>query len=173
MNRIAHDRVSELSATKVQLFKPVNNWLINFYLDGFKRREKREEEPTILSINYLTLILYVVALAKSLVCFGKLSRTSKLILFDFAAFFGGIELYNRILVTCTIVIGLILTIVLRISNGCDYRGWTQVFEMTRRNGKMDNLFLTGNIHNEILVKLAKAMRVVYKLMNISIFNLGM
>ena len=84
MNRIAHDRVSELSATKVQLFKPVNNWLINFYLDGFKRREKREEEPTILSINYLTLILYVVALTKSLVCFGKLSRTSKLILFDFA-----------------------------------------------------------------------------------------
>ena len=171
MNRITHDRISKQSKTKTQRFKPVNNWLIDYYLDGLNRRERRKEKSSTLFINYLITFCHVVTLTKSLVCFAPLSLPTKLILFDVAIFFGGIELYNRILLTTAVFMGFIASIILRIKSGSTHREWTQVFEMTR--SKVIHLFLSGNKQNDILIKLVRAMRVIFKLMNISILNCGM
>ena len=171
MNRIRLNRISELSKAKRQQFKPINNWLIDFYLDGFKRRERRKEKSSTVFVKYLTIFCFVVNLTKTLLCFAPLSKTTKLVLFDIAAFIGGIELYNRILVTTAIIMGFILFFIFRIKEGSAHREWTQVFEMTR--SRVLHLFLTGNEQNDLLIKLMKAMRVIYKLMNISFFNFGM
>ena len=160
MKRISFARISELSDSRLVKFDQVNNSLINFYLDGFKRREKDKEKPLIVLINYLTVLSYLVCIAKYLAGFEKLSFTTKLILFDVASLLGGIELYNRIFLLCTLILGLAVHIQFRWSNSETHREWTQVFELTR--SREPHKLVKDKSQMDDLMKLVEAMRVVYK-----------
>ena len=131
MKRISFARISGLSDPRFFKFKPVNNIWINFYLDGFKRREKDKEKLLILWINYITIFSYIICIIKYLAGFKKLSYTTKLILFDASAFLGGIELYNRIFLLFVLIFGLVVHITFRWTKSETHREWTQVFELTR------------------------------------------
>ena len=106
-------RITEMSDPRFFKFDQVNNRLINFYLDGFKRREKDREKPMIVLVNYLTIFSNIVCIVKLLAGFKKLSFTTKLILFDTPSLFGGIELYNRIFLVFTLILGLAVHITFR------------------------------------------------------------
>ena len=160
MKQIAIAGISELSDPRFFKFDRVNNSLINFYLDGFKRREKNKEKPLIALVNYLTVFCYIVSIVKYAAGFKKLSYTTKLILFDVASLFGGIELYNRIFLLCSLVLGLAVHFIFRWTKSNRHREWTQVFELTR--SREVNSLVKDKTQIDELNKLVKAMRVVYK-----------
>ena len=158
MNRISLDQLSRLSDSRIYQFEPVRNTLIDFYLDGFKKREKNKEKVSIWVINYLIVFSYMVCLVKYVVGFIPMSYTAKLILFDMSLFFGGVQLYNRVFITLTWVFGLILHITLRWTKSGRHREWTQMFEVTR--SKVLYRFLKGNYELDLILKLVKAMKVI-------------
>ena len=170
MKRIPFNRISGFSDPRFFTFEPVNSRLINFYLDGFKRREKNKEKPLILWINYITVFSYIVCIVKYLAGFKNLSYTTKLILFDGSILLGGIELYNRIVILLVLNMGLVNHIVVRWSKSDRHREWTQVFEMTRSTAPHRFIKLTSQIDN--LMDLVKAMKVIYKIWNILLLVLG-
>ena len=170
MKQIAIAGISELSDPRFFKFDRVNNSLINFYLDGFKRREKNKEKPLIALVNYLTVFCYIVSIVKYAAGFKKLSYTTKLILFDVATLFGGIELYNRIFLLCSLVLGLAVHFIFRWTKSDRHREWTQVFELTRSTAPHRFIKLTSQIDN--LMDLVKAMKVIYKIWNILLIVLG-
>lgn len=140
----------------------IQNTLIDFYLDGFRRREKNKEKLPILLINSITIFSYIVFLAKTVVGFNKFSNTTKLILFDVPYLLGGIEIYNRILFLLGITLGLVVHLTLHWTTSERHREWTQIFELAR--GKSSQQFVIEKSQIEIQPKLMKAMKVVYKMM---------
>ena len=170
MNRISIARTSELPDPRFFRFDQVNNVFINFYLDGFKRREKDKEKPLIALVNYLIIFSYIVCIAKYLAGFSKLSYTTKLILFDAALLFGGIELYNRIFMLCALIQGLSAHIIFHWTKGDRHREWTQVFELTR--SREPHKLVKDKSELDQLLKLVKAMRLVYKTWHPLIFFLS-
>ena len=161
MKRISFARMSELSDPRSFKFDKVNNVLINFYLDGFKRREKDKENPTIVLVNYITIFSYIVCIVKFAAGFNKLSFRTKLILFDTPSLMDGIELYNRIFVICTLILGLVVHIIFRWTKSDRHREWTQVFELTR--SREPHRLVKNKSQMDDLLKLVKAMRVVYRI----------
>ena len=143
--------------------KSARNALIDFYLNGFRRRETNTERPCVVFFNYLTLICYTISIIKLLICFMPLSRTTKLILFDPGVIYGGIEVYNRIFLLCGVLLGAMTNISLRITKGSAYKEWTFVFEAAR-NRSLIMVFGDRNM----LAKIVKVMRVQYKIMNIGL-----
>ena len=158
MKRVEIGRISELSGRK---FYQGNNVLINFYLDGFEKREKNKEKPLIVFINYITIFSYILCIIKYLAGFSKLSYTTKLILFDVASLVGGIELYNRILFLCGLIAGLSAQIIFRWSKSNRHREWTEMFELTR--SREPHKLVKDKSQMDDLKKLVKAMRWVYRI----------
>ena len=170
MRRISFNRISEMSDPRFLKFDQVNNTLINFYLDGFKRREKDREKLVIVFVNYLTIFSYIVCIVKYLVGFKKLSYTTKLILFDVASLLGGIELYNRIFILFGLVLGLATHIKFRWTKSGRHREWTQVFELTR--SREPHKLVKDRSQMADLMKLVKAMRMVYMIWTPLFFIMG-
>ena len=161
MKRNSLGQLFERSDLTFFKFVPIKNNLIDFYLDGFKKREKKEEKLWIVLINYITVFSFIVCIIKYVAGFKKLSHTTKLILFDLSSLLGGIELYNRIFLVLGLVLGLITHLTLRWTTSGRHREWTQVFEYAR--GKVSPEFsLTRSQMIEIQPKLVKAMKVIYK-----------
>ena len=132
-----------------------------FPLPGFKRREKNEEKPMIVLVNYLTIFSYIVCIVKYLAGFRKLSYTTKLILFDVASLLGGIELYNRIFGIFALFLGLAVNILFRCTKSEAHREWTQVFELTR--SREPQKLVKDKSQMDDIMKLVKAMKVVYRI----------
>ena len=143
--------------------KSARSALIDFYLNGFRRRETNTERPCVVFFNYLTLICYTISIIKLLICFMPLSRTTKLILFDPGVIYGGIEVYNRIFLLCGISMGLTFNIILRITKGSAYRQWTFVFEAARNRS-----LIVARGERNVLANIVKVMKVQYKIMNIGL-----
>ena len=164
-------RILEMSDPRFIKFDQFNNILINFYLDGFKRREKDREKPMIVLVNYLTIFSNIVCIVKLLAAkFKKLSFTTKLILFDTPSLFGGIELYNRIFLVFTLILGLAVHITFRWTKSETHREWTQVFELTR--SREPHKLVKDKSQMDDLIKLVKAMKVVYKIWTPLFFIMG-
>ena len=161
MKRISFARISELSKPRSFKFDKVDNVLINFYLDGFKRREKDKEKPMIVLVNCITIFSYIVCIVKFAAGFNKLSFRTKLILFDAPSLVDGIELYNRIFGICTLILGLTAHTIFRWTRGDRHREWSQVFELTR--SREPHKLVKDESQMDDLKKLVKAMRVVYKI----------
>ena len=158
------DRILELSDWKFRKFEPVKNKLIDFYLDGFRRRERNKEKKSIMFINYLTIVSYIVSIVKYLAGFIPMPYTAKLILFDMSLFFGGIEVYNRIFISLALVLGLYIHLTLRWTKSGTHREWTQVLQVTR--SRVLHKFMRGTIQMDIIVKLVKALKVIYTILNV-------
>ena len=153
------------SRSKKVNFKPARNALIDFYLDGFGRRETNTERPCLVFVNYLTIICYIISIIKHLICFMSLSRTTKLILFDAGVIFGGIEIYSRLFYLCGMAMGLAFNIIFRFTKGSAYREWTFVFETARHRSLMGT-----NGERNVLAKIVKVMRLLYKFIHINLTN---
>src|SRR5690349_18065312 len=109
MNKvISIERVLELSDRPRIKFKPVKHFLIDRYLDGFKSRRRKTEKLSVVCFNHFTLYLYSLSIIKFLVIQAfHLDSKHKLILFDLSYLLGGLELYNRMLLVFTCLLGII------------------------------------------------------------------
>ena len=170
MNRIPIDRILALSDSKRDKVKPVKNALVDFYLDGFKRRERNKQKQYITIVNYLTLLAYIISIVKYLSYFFPSTKRTKLILFDLSLLFGGIEIYNRIYMFFALILGLVMNIELRLSTKKTTREWSQVFEMTR--SRVTQVFVRAKLENDILMKMIKITSLIYKVMNMIVGFLG-
>ena len=164
MNGISLEQLSLRSYFSLFNLKPAKNILIDFYLDGFKRREKNKEKLLILLINYITILSYILCIVKYVAGFNKLSYTTKLILFDVSSLVGGIELYNRILLLLGLIAGLANHLTLRWTKCVRHREWIQMFELAR--GKIPQQLVIARSQIEIQIKLNKAMKLVCKMVTI-------
>ena len=145
---------------KVEKSKRVKNFLIDYYLDGFKKRREGRENKLIVLINYFTIISYFVCIFKySLSFVFKLKYETKLLLFDISLFFGGIEKYNKIILICISIMGMGMNYKLRLSASQEIQEWTQLFELTR--SRVRSLFLVNGSENAILSKVIKSVKIVY------------
>ena len=164
MKRISFSKISLFSDKRFYKFEPVNNRLINFYLNGFKRREKNKEKLLIVLINYITVFSYILCIVKYLAGFKKLSYSN--------------QAHS---VWCVIIVGWHWTVQQNLINiGSDlwsgsshlrfaglrvetHKEWTQVFELTRSRAPHRFIKQMSRIDN--LINLVKAMKVIYKIWN--------
>ena len=140
--------------------KSVNNFLIDFYLDGFKKRRQKQENKVIVLFNYFTLFSYFVCILN--LCFTyslKLKYDTKLLLFDFSMFMGGIEKYHKIILIFCAILGFGINIMLRLRVSKHVTDWTQLFEIIR--SKVKPFFINRNSYDEVLRKLKKWARILY------------
>ena len=145
----------------------VDNFIIDFYLDEFrKRRESKSFKHLIIqSINYFTLISKLICIfALSLSFILKLKYETKLYLFDISMFFGGIEKYNRIMFILCLVFGFVLNIKLRLKKTDGIEEWTQLFQLIR--SRVRPLFLAKDSDYTLLYKVIRAARIIYPLFTI-------
>src|ERR1700761_8660886 len=151
----AGNKVIEINRDKV-----VKNFLIDFYLDGFKKRRQKREKKVIVLINYFTLISHFVCVFNYCFTYSmKLKYETRLLLFDISMFMGGIEKYQKMLIIFTCILGIALNIRLRLTVTKHVTIWNQLFEMIR--SKVRPLFITKNSDNEVLNKLVKWARILY------------
>ena len=151
--------------------KSVNNFLIDFYLDGFKKRRQKRENKVIVLFNYFTLISYSVCFLN--LCFTyslKLKFETKLLLFDVWMFMGGIEKYHKIVLIFCTILGIGVNIMLRLRVSKHVTDWTQLFEMIR--SKVKPLFINRNSYDEVLRKLKKWARILYFSGSLLCFSMG-
>ena len=169
MKRNLLDQLNLRSNSRFFKFEPVKNILFDFYLDGFKRREKNKEKLSIVIVNYLITISFIVCIVKYAVGFMPMSYTTKLITFDMALFFGGIELYNRIFFILGLILGLVAHIKLHWSKSGSHKEWTQLFEI-RRGKDIDGVIKRSRINEA--TDLVKVMKVIYKIWSTFLFILS-
>lgn len=174
MNRTnAIDQRLELSSYKKTKFKPVKHFLIDYYLNGFKKRRRKTENVFIVCLNYFTLFLWFVSLSKFLVVQSfDLNIETKLILYDLSYLLGGIEFYNKIFLSLTCVMGSMMNYVFRISGSKASYEWTMIFDMTRLIAMRTFIARKHQDMMDLLVKLSRAMEVIYKLTSISFISLS-
>ena len=166
---ITIDRVLSLSSNpKIKpVFKPVNNFLIDYYLNGFKKIRQKTEKKSIVLFNYFTLFSYMVCISKFAVGMAvPLSYETKLIIFDITYFFGGIEFYNEILFLLSCIISMVINVELRLADRKWTQEWTLIFEMTR--SKVGRLYMSSD--SDILNKLSKTMGIIYKMTTVLYFT---
>ena len=140
--------------------KSVNNFLIDFYLDGFKKRRQKQENKVIVLFNYFTLISYFIIILRFCLTYSlKLKYEIKLFIFDISMFMGGIEKYHKIIIIFCAILGIGSNIRLRMTVSKHVTDWTQLFEMIR--SKVRPLFINRNSDDEVLRKLKKLARILY------------
>ena len=154
-----------------QKFKPVKNFLIDFYLDGFKSRRQKNQKKLNRLFNYLTLCCLITTLVINIaIPVIKPSRLWKHILFDLSVLFKGIEMYNRIIVILGMIFGIVLNVELRISNYDESIELLRMFEICR--SKVRQVFMSRDPEsNQILNRLVRVTEVFYKIITI-LFILG-
>ena len=144
--------------------KKSNNFLIDYYLDGFKKRREKRENKFIIFINYLTLISYLVCLLKFSISFVfNFKYETKLLLFDISKFFGGIQKYNEIILINAVIMGIGLNYKLRLAVTKEIPEWNQLFEITR--SKVRPLFWIKRTKYDILDNLLKSTKILYSLIS--------
>ena len=164
MNRISLEQSLNRVKSRLLKLEPVKNILFDYYLDGFKRREEKEEKVSIVFINCIIIFSYILCIVKYLAGFGKLSYTTKLILFDMSSLFGGIELYNRILILLCLIAGLADHSTLRWTTSGRHREWTRIFELAR--GQIAPDLGIASHQSEMQTKLIKAMKVIFRVVTV-------
>ena len=145
-------------------FEPVKNVLFDFYLDGFKRRERNKEKLLIIIVKYLILVSFIICIIKFLVGFMPMSLSTKLILFDVPSLVGGIELYNRIVLVLGSFLGLVTHIRLNWGKSGSHKEWTHVFEISRN--KVLHGFIKRRSQIDTLSQLVKVIKFFYKMWTI-------
>ena len=107
--RVTIGQIVQLS--NKQKFKPVNNFLIDFYLDGFKSRRQKNQKESLIMFNYFTLSCLITTLIINIVLlFVNPSHRWRLILVDVSVMFGGIEMFNRMIIILGMIFGIVLNI---------------------------------------------------------------
>ena len=159
--RVTIGQIVQLS--NKQKFKPVKNFIIDFYLDGFKSRRQRNQKISMIMFNYFTLSCLTTILIINIVVLAvNPSHRWKLILFDVSVMFGGIEMFNRMIIILLMIFGIVLNIELRINNYDESIEFLRVLEMCR--SKVRQVFMSRDPNdNVILNRLVRACDIVYKL----------
>ena len=150
-------------------FKPVNNELINFYLDKIEKRiESNHRTP----LKYYTIIvLYVVMIVKNSIClFSDLDFNTRLKVFDLSYLIGGIPKYNQIIMTLPFVFGLTVSYKIHISRDSSIKDFLLLLNLLRGKMKVIRLFLDRD-DGIILKQMTRCAQLVYSIMNMAIISL--
>ena len=145
----------------------INNFLIDYYLDCITRRHERNRIKYLIikSINYFTLISYLVCISTHFMGFiFKLKYETKLLLFDVSMFLGGIEMYNRIMLLLALIFGVCFNIKLRLKKTKVIEEWTQLFQLIR--SRVRPLFLVKGSDYTLLYKMIRAAKLTYPLITL-------
>ena len=168
--RVTIGQIVQLS--NKQKFKPVKNFIIDFYLDGFKSRRQKNQKISMTMFNYFTLCCLITTLIVNIVVLAiNPSYRWKLLLFDLSVMFGGIEMFNRMIIILLMIFGIVLNIELRISNYENAIEYLQVLEMCR--SKVRQVFMSRDPNdNVILNRMVRATDFIYKIITIIFITFG-
>ena len=148
--------------------KSAKNVWMDFYLDAFKNRIAKKQKPIVTMINYLTLFCsFVVILINSIGFAYKLSPRVSMTLFDVSIFLGGIEFYMKMVIILMMFLAMALNYEIRINSYEEMSEWLLVFDICR--SRLRKLFVFKGFDNQILDRVFIALKILYKLANLSIF----
>ena len=169
-SRVTIAQINQLS--NKQKFKPVKNFIIDSYLDGFKRRRQKNQKTSMIIFNYFTLCCLITTLIINIVVLViNPSHRWKLILVDISVMIGGIKMYNQMIIILLLIFGIVLNIELRISNYENAIEYLQVLEMCR--SKVRQVFMSRDPNdNVILNRMVRATDFIYKIITIIFITFG-
>ena len=117
-------------------------------------------------LNMLIISFQIVNILKHvlIMCLGANFET-RMILFDWSLFIGGIDIYTSIALTLGITWGLILRLLLTYTPNERHIYWTKLFEIINQRMNMDEMYF-NNKHLDMLYKLIVRFRQLVKLKHI-------
>ena len=168
--RVTIAQINQLS--NKQKFKPVKNFIIDSYLDGFKRRRQKNQKTSMIIFNYFTLCCLITTLIINIVVLViNPSHRWKLILVDISVMIGGIKMYNQMIIILLLIFGIVLNIEMRINSYDESIEVLQLLEMCR--SKVRQVFMSRDPdENVILNRMVRATDFVYKLVTFVIVATG-
>ena len=142
------------------------NYLINFYLDNSDQRRAKNRKFRILF--YLMIFNYIIIIFKYVVSlFIGFNNETNLLLFDLSILLGGIPKFNKIFVICIFVFGLTFRLKFYLVNDQGVDIINQTFDLMEEHQKVHDY---KDI--EIIDKLNKFAKIIYKLFYTSLMTLG-
>ena len=146
----------------------VKNVLIDRYLRQMSGKLYENKKHSIW--EYLLFYLYFVVIIREIVCFNLKDKRTRLILWDFNLFIGGIRQYNTMFIILIFVFGIFVFKYLFFTTDKQLMKWFEILEVI--SGKKDpaSSIFTSNLDN--LQKIRAFVKQLYFVKNIIFVTFG-
>ena len=151
-------------------FKPVNNRLINYYLETMEERIKSDHRT---SLKYYSMaVLYVLLIVKNSICLlSDLDFDTRLKLFDISYIMGGIPKFNQLLFTMVFILGLIVSHKFHISRDPGIKDLLLLLNLLRGKMRVIRLFLDRD-NVIILNRMTHIAQLIYSILKVGLVSMG-
>ena len=148
-------------------YEPIKNFWIDLYLNGYLNRRSNKQKWSTSMVNYLTLICCLVVLLNYLLgVVFTIDRQVSMILFDISICLGGIEVFMKVILTLMMALAIVLNYETRIK--AYKQEWESILIFAVCRSRVRKIFFFKGYDNSILQETIELMKIVYKLVNISI-----
>ena len=161
-------RIVETKFNRVSNYKTANNKLISYYLDDLAKRCERDDKLPSYYLFCLIILNDAILIIKNIVCFYcDFDFQTRIMLFDFSYFMGGIPKYNQIYLTLAFYFGIVITYKIHISRDSSIKDFTLLLDLIRGRKRFVRLLLDSE-NVLIIKKVTQAADIIYQVMSFMI-----